>query len=90
MPPPSSPAERSVHSGVRAFSAEAAAFRRHLTRWGVDPRPAQTSLQAVNQHAWAVHNNLGRAPRMRQIVRDWARVVSVLRRLNQMLPSRGR
>ncbi len=88
LPPPATPSERAVHAGVAGVVAEAPKLRKHLTRWLVDKRPARASVARINEHAWALHRHLDKAPRYRAIFNDWTRVVSVLRRLNKELARR--
>jgi len=85
LPAPKTPSERAVSAGVKGFAAEAPKLRKHLTRWLVEKGPARASMKRMNKHAWNLHRHLDRAPRYRPIFNDWARVVSVLRRLNKSL-----
>lgn len=89
LPSPASPAEKSVVKALNAFNAECPRLRVSLSRWLVDKKPATQSLDRLNKHAWALHAQLAKSPRYKPIFNDWARTVSVLRKLNRALP-RGR
>ena len=89
LPPAKKRSEKAVVRHAKGFGESTNTLRRDLTRWLIDKRPARASLAALNKHAWDMHRHLDRAPVYRAIWGDWARVVSILRKLNrEMIPKR--
>ncbi len=86
LPPAKTHSEKGVRREVASFAQEANALRRHLTRFLIDKNPAYKSIERLNRIAWGMHKSLDKAPKYRAIWGNWARTVSLLRRLQRAMP----
>ena len=88
LPPGQTHSERAVWEHVVAFASESDVLRRHLTRFLIEKKPAFDSLDRLQRHAWSMHKALDKAPKYKAIWSNWARTVSILRRLQKAMPRR--
>lgn len=83
LPAATSPAEKAVANGIANFGAEGKRLQSYLSV-GERKRAGQ-SAEKLNKIAWALHGALKKAPRYKALIKDWARVVSGLRRLRKRI-----